>query len=64
MNNIITFGPQEMYKDVEMMVVHDNLGEGDEVIYLDLLTNINRNVIKIDSEQNNTEITIIEDDGM
>lgn len=64
MNEIITFGPQEMYKDVEMMVVHDNLGEGDEVIYLDLLININGNDIKIDSEQNNTEITIVEDDGM
>ena len=55
--------PQEMYKEIEINIVHDNVGEGDEVILLDLLTDIIGNDINVKSQQNSTEVNIIEDDG-
>ena len=63
MTEMIMFSPQEMYKEVKIMVVHDDLGEGDELIFLDLLSDVIGNDINVDSERNSTEITIIEDDG-
>ena len=43
--------------------LHDFIGEGDEVIVLELVTDVEDNVINVNSDQNMTIITIIEDDS-
>lgn len=58
----ISFGQFEMAKDINVTSVHDNLGEGDELIILELTNDIN-NIIDVMSDQKTTQITIIEDDG-
>ena len=63
MTEMIMFSPQEMYKEVKIMVVNDDLCEGDEVIFFDLLSHVIGNDINVNSDRNSTEITIIEDDG-
>ena len=59
----ISFSPEEMYKDIEVIVVQDILGEGNEVMVLDLVAHNNGNVINVGSHQLQTAITIIEDDS-
>ena len=52
-----------MYKEIALTVFNDNLGEGNELVILDLEVNSNENVINTGSHQKRTEITIIEDDS-
>ena len=59
----ISFSPEEMYKVIEVIVVQDILGEGNEVMVLDLVAHNNGNVINVGSHQLQTAITIIEDDS-
>ena len=54
----------EMTKELTVGSVDDNIGEGDEMIILDLVTSVESNVINVVSDQNSTTyITIIEDDS-
>ena len=58
----ITFGPLDRSKAVTISVLHDEIGEGNEMIILGLNTDVEGNVININSDQRTTSITIIEDD--
>jgi hypothetical protein len=55
------FGASEMTKNITVNSVHDDIGEGDEVIILDIFTDVD-NVINVNSFQQTTRITIVEDD--
>ena len=59
---ILTFGVLEIAKEINVTSLHDEIGEGDEVIILDLI-NDETNVINVNIGQSRTEITILEDDG-
>ena len=48
---------------ITVVAVDDILGEGNEIVVLELLTNVNGNVISVDSRENSTVIIIIEDDS-
>ena len=61
-NQTIVFGELELSKEVIISALADDLGEGDEVIVLNLITDVAGNDISIESDQNQTHITIIEDD--
>ena len=60
-NQTILFDQSEMSKDITVTGVQDNIGEGDEVIILDLITD-ERNVISVSIGQRETQIMIMEDD--
>ena len=51
-----------MTKNITVNSVHDDIGEGDEVIILDIITDVD-NVINVNSFQQTTRITIVEDDS-
>ena len=59
---ILTFSVLERTKEINVTSLHDDIGEGDEVIILDLI-NDDTNVIDVDIGQSRTQITILEDDG-
>ena len=59
---ILTFGVLEMTKEINVTSLHDDIGEGDEVIILDLI-NDETNAIDVNIGQSTTQITILEDDG-
>lgn len=61
-SQIITFGPLDLSKEVRVSILHDDIGEGDELIILGLHTDVENNVININSGQKTAFITIIEDD--
>ena len=61
-NQTIVFGELELSKEVIISALADDLGEGDEVIVLNLITDVAGNDINIESDLNQTRITIIEDD--
>ena len=61
-SQILPFGPFEMSKQITVTSLHDDIGEGDEVIILDLITDIG-NTITVNSIQQSTRITIVEDDS-
>ena len=58
----LTFGVSEMAIEINVTSLHDDIGEGDEVIILDLI-NDDTNFIDVNIGQNRTQITILEDDG-
>ena len=60
-NRTISFGQSEMSKNITVSSVNDNIGEGDEIIFFDLVTDVG-NVINVNIGQRDTQITIIEDD--
>ena len=62
-SQIVFFGPFEMSKQIIVTSLHDDIGEGDEVIILDLITDIIGNTITVNSIQQSTRITIVEDDS-
>ena len=51
-----------MTKEINVTSLHDDIGEGDEVIILDLI-NDETNSIAVNIGLGRTEITILEDDG-
>ena len=59
---ILTFGDLEIQKEINVTSLHDDIGEGDEVIILDLI-NDETNFIDVNIGQSTTQITILEDDG-
>lgn len=59
----ITFGPMEMSKEFNVTTLHDIVGEGDETIVLSVMALDSENTINVESIQNQTKITIIEDDS-
>ena len=61
-SQVITFGNLEMAKEINVTSLHDDIGEGDKVIILDL-KNDETNFIDVNIGQNTTQITILEDDG-
>ena len=58
----IPFMKTQMSENVYVTIRTDDVGEGDEVIVLQLDTNVASNVINVGSINSETEITIIEDD--
>lgn len=60
----IVFSPTDMMKQLKVNSVDDNVGEGDEVIILNLITAVETNIINVTSDENSSAyITIIEDDS-
>ena len=62
---MILFGQTETSHDLTISIGNDQLGEGDEIIILELVTNDDdvSNIINVGSVQNIAQITIIEDDS-
>ena len=59
---MITFGRLESTKEINVTSVHDNVGEGDELIVLEVIS-YTGNDISVESDRNTTQITIVEDDS-
>lgn len=51
-----------MSKQFNVTILHDIVGEGDEIIVLDVVSD-SGNIINVESIRNQAEITIIEDDS-
>ena len=60
---MIHFDPLETSKEVNVSSNDDELGEGNELIILELVTDVASNVINVNSEQQTTNITIVENDS-
>lgn len=61
---MILFGQTETSHDLIISIGNDQLGEGDEIIILELVTSDDvSNIINVGSVQNIAQITIIEDDS-
>ena len=58
----LPFGRLEMMKEFNVTILDDNVGEGMELIILEL-RDVEDNMISVTSDQGTTEITIIEDDS-
>ena len=58
----IQFGRFEMSKEFDVTILDDNIGEGMELIILELRS-VEDNMISVTSDQRTTEITIIEEDS-
>ena len=58
----LQFGRFEMTKEFNVTILDDNIGEGMELIILEL-RGVEDNMISVTSDQGTTEITIIEDDS-
>lgn len=52
----------DMSKKINVTTLHDIVGEGDEIIVLDIIPDCG-NIVNVESTQNQTEITIVEDDS-
>ena len=52
-----------MFHNLTVSITNDNVGEGDEIITLELVTSLEVNTISVGSNQDTTVITIIEDDS-
>ena len=58
----IVFGADEMVKNISVTILDDDIGEGNEVIVLELDTDFESNVINVGSMNSRTDIEIIEND--
>ena len=61
-SQLIDFEKTQGSENVSVTVVHDMIGEGNELIILNLQTDVPNNNINVGSINSSTEITIIEDD--
>jgi hypothetical protein len=61
-SQLIDFEKTQSSENVSVTVVHDMIGEGNELIILNLQTDVPNNNINVGSINSSTEITIIEDD--
>ena len=59
----IEFDQFDMSRDVTVTIHNDDIGEGDEVIALELVTDVTGNMINVDFDQRTMQIIIIEDDS-
>ena len=51
-----------IFMDISVVVLDDEVGNGDEVVVLEVITDAENNVT-VKSEQNRTMITIMDNDG-
>lgn len=59
---LITFEPMTASKDISVAVQDDEVGDGDEIVVLEVITDVENNVT-VESEQNRTMITIMDNDS-
>ena len=61
-SSLLSFGQNEMSKEINITSLHDTVGEGDEIVVFRVM-GVNSNDITVKSNQPLTTVTIVEDDS-